>query len=237
MATNHTEWKTLAHGPIEKLADNVWRVVGALPNGPLKRVMTVVRMADGGLLLHSVIALDEATMPELEALGRPAVMVVPNGFHRIDAPRYKARYPQLKVFCPRAATADVASRVHVDGDYSAIPQDATLTAAHFDGTHDREGVLTVRSADGVTVVLNDILFNADDAPGFTGFVFKHITASTGGPKVSRIAKLFLVKDRAAVKAQFEQLAALEGLKRVVVSHDRVITDDPAGTLRAVAAAL
>jgi hypothetical protein len=45
-----------------------------------------------------------------------------------------------------------------------------------------------------------------------------------------------VKDRARFRAQLEALAAIPGLRRVIVSH-RVIDEDPAGTLRRVAASL
>src|SRR5688572_3499991 len=31
MATISTEWNVLRHGPLETLADNLWRVTGALP--------------------------------------------------------------------------------------------------------------------------------------------------------------------------------------------------------------
>lgn len=237
MASDETQWKALAHGPIEKLSDNLWRVVGALPGMPLKRVMTVARMADGRLMIHSAVAMDEGSMRELESLGEPSVMVVPSAYHRLDAPRYLARYPKLKVYCPRSGVEGVSKKVKVDGTLAEMPSDSVISASHLDGTNDLEGIVTVRSGDGVTLVVNDMLFNAEHLPGANGFVLKHITASTGGPKVSRIARLFLVKNKSAVRAQFEQMAATEGLKRVIVSHDRVISDAPADTLRAVAATL
>jgi len=73
--------------------------------------------------------------------------------------------------------------------------------------------------------------------GFSGFVFKHVTRSSGGPRVSRIARLFLVKDKAAFRAHLERLASTKDLRRVIVSHHETITEDPAGALRAVAATL
>src|SRR5689334_19384503 len=103
MAKVHTAWTVLEHGPLEQLADNLWRVQGAVPGMSLRRNMTVVRRRDGSLLLHSPIALDEPRRTELERLGKIAVIVVPNAGHRLDAPAYKARYPEVTVFCPRGA--------------------------------------------------------------------------------------------------------------------------------------
>src|SRR5215216_7989255 len=100
MPRAHVGWQVLRHGPLERLSDNLWRVQGALPGMTLERVMTVVRRADGSLLLHSPIALAEPQLAELSGLGRVAVLVVPNAGHRLDTPAYKQRYPQALVFCP-----------------------------------------------------------------------------------------------------------------------------------------
>src|SRR5688500_14318601 len=95
-----TTWRVLPHGPLQQLAENLWCVLGSLPNMSLKRMMTIARRSDGGLLLHSAIALDEPTQRQLEALGPPTHLIVPNAVHRLDAPAYKARYPALRVFTP-----------------------------------------------------------------------------------------------------------------------------------------
>ena len=95
----------------------------------------------------------------------------------------------------------------------------------------------VRDAEEVTLVLNDAVFNCPHVKGFKGFVLNHLTASTGGPKVSRIFKLFLMKDRKAFRAHLERLADTPSLTRIIVSHRDAITSDPAATLRAVAATL
>ena len=55
--------------------------------------------------------------------------------------------------------------------------------------------------------------------------------------MTRIGRLLLVKDAAAFKAHLERLAETPDLKRIIVSHHRMITDDPGSTLREVAARL
>src|SRR5687768_8895831 len=123
MAKITDEWKVLDHGPLERLADNLWRVKGSLPGMSLERVMTIVRRSDGSLILHSAIACDEPTMRQIEALGTPAIMIVPNRGHRLDAPAYKKRYPQLRVYTPRGGRETVEEVVAVDGAYEDFPAD------------------------------------------------------------------------------------------------------------------
>jgi hypothetical protein len=218
-----TAWKVGTNGPIEKLAENLWRVEGDLPGMPLKRVMTVARRESGALVVHNAIALDDAGMAELEGLGDVAEIIVPNGYHRLDAPRFKARYPKAKVHAPRGAMKKVSDVVGVDGSYDELPSTGSVTLTHLQGTNEGEGIMTVRSKDGVTVVFNDAIFNMPHVPGFQGFVLKSLTRSTGGPRVSRVGKLFLVKDKRAFKAGLAELADTAELCRVIVSHHEMIS--------------
>lgn len=234
MAKAQQTWRVLPHQPIEVLADNLWRVEGGLDNMPLKRVMTIVRRADGGLVVHNAIALDDESMARVDAWGPVQFLVVPNGFHRLDAKIFKDRYPGATVLCPRGARAKVEEVVAVDGAYEDFPADATVRFETLAGVKEQEGVMIVRSPDGVTLVFNDAIFNMPDGRGFTGWIFKHVTQSSGGPRVSRLMKLFVIKDRAAFREHLHRLAELPGVVRAIVSHHRTITGDVAGTLRTVA---
>lgn len=204
---------------------------------PLKRVMTVARMASGALAIHNGIALEEAAMSLLEAAGRPAYILVPNGYHRLDAPAFKQRYPEAAVLCPRGARAKVAQVLPVDGAYEDFPEDEAVQLEPIEGIAHAEGVMIVKSEDGATLVFNDLLFNMPHGRGLGGFIFNHITQSTGGPKITRLMRWFMLKDRRALRANLERLAETPNLKRIIVSHHRMITEDPANVLKAVAATL
>jgi len=234
-----TEWKVLPHGSIVELEENVWSVTGefAIPFNPLKRVMTIARRDDGTLVLHGLMALDEKTQREVEALGEIAHMVAPSGFHRLDAGRYRARYPKAKLYAPAGSRARVEKIAKVDATYEAYPADSSTKLVDVDGLAQREGALVVRSKRGTTYVMNDALFNMPHETGISGFVLKHVTQSTGGPRVSRTARIGLVTDRARLRAAFESIAADESLRRVMVAHHVPIEGDVSAALRAVAATL
>jgi len=237
MAKSNQDWGVLPHEPIEKLTDHVWRVQGSLPNMSLKRVMTIARRDDGGLVIHNGICLDEASMAEIDAWGPVVTIVVPNGYHRLDAKVFKDRYPTAQILCPSGGREKVAEVVAVDGAYEDLADDPVVSLETLDGVGAQEGALIVREPAGVTVVLNDSVFNMPHARGLAGFIFRYITTSTGGPRISRLFRLLVLKDKAALRQHLHRLADLPGLRRVIVSHHRMIEEDAAGVLRRVAADL
>lgn len=236
-----TEWKVLPHDPPAQIADNLWQVEGDLPDMPLRRRMVVARLQSGDLVIHNAVALDDAGMAWLEGLGRPAVLVVPNGWHRLDAARFAARYPGVRVVCPPGARKRVEKVVPVSATYADAsrpdPDDDTVTFAVLDGMKGAEGVMRVLSADGVTLVLNDAVFNLPHGKGFFWFVYGRLLGNAGGPKVTTLTRWFLVKDKRAFRAHLERLADTPDLRRIVVAHGDIVDGDAAGVLRRVAAAL
>lgn len=239
MGKAHSRWKPLPHEPIEKLADNLWFVRGSLPGMSLQRTMVVARRANGDLVIHNGIALEPGAQAELEAWGRPAVLVVPSGVHRLDAKAYKERFPELRVVAPPAAKKKVEEVVPVDATYddAAVSTD-DVQLETLRSTGGAEGVMRVRSPDGVTVVFNDVVFNMDRRQDFLGNAITSLLGSVPGPRVSRLAKLLLVKDKKGLAADLERFASLPDLVRVIVAHDKVASgDDARSMLRAAARCL
>jgi hypothetical protein len=235
MAKANGEWAVLPHGPIEQLAENLRWVWGSLSGLTLKRNMTMVRLDDGGLLIHNGVALNDAGMTELEAFGTPKYLVVPSQYHRLDAVRFKQRYPQLKVYAPRNARAVVEKLVAVDGSYEDFPKRDDVRFESPSALGGREGVMLVRSNDGTTVVLNDAVFNMDKKQDFLGNLFTTLLGSAPGPRVSRLAKATIIKDKKSFRADLERLAALPDLARVIVAHEKVASGaDAAAALRTAA---
>lgn len=234
MAKANERWTVLPHKPIERLSDHLWRVQGSLPNMALKRVMTVAKRADGGLVIHNAICLDDASMAEIDAWGPVRTIIVPNAFHRLDAPVFKQRYPDAEVLCPRGGRKKIEDVVAADGAYEDFAADPIVSLETLAGVGEQEGVMIVREPGATTVVINDAIFNMPHVGGFAGLIFRYITASTGGPRISRLFRLFVLKDKAALREHFHRLADLPDLKRLIVSHHRMVEDDAAGAIRAAA---
>jgi hypothetical protein len=230
------EWKVLTHGAIETLDARLKVVEGSIANMPLKRVMSIVRLDDGGLLVHNGIALNPALMAELEAWGPLRLLLVPNPWHRIDAAAYQTRYPELKIYCPSGARKRVAKRVELAGVYEDLPATAPARVRYLDGVGHKEGYIELSGGDGVTLIFSDAVFNQPHLPGVFGTVYRLIRSS-GGPRVPGLVRLAMVRDRRALRAQLEALAETPSLRRIVVMHGARVDDAAPAFLRQVAATL
>ena len=62
--------------------------------------MTVIRLPDGGLWLHSPVKLDAAARSAVEALGPVRFLVAPNTMHHLALGDWAAAYPSAKVLAP-----------------------------------------------------------------------------------------------------------------------------------------
>jgi hypothetical protein len=55
-----------------------------------------------------------------------------------------------------------------------------------------------------------------------GWLFTTVLGSAPGPRVSRLAKLLYIADKHALRGDLERYAAMPGLVRLVVSHEKVV---------------
>jgi len=230
------KWTVLPHRAIEKISNNIWRVEGDLAGIALKRVMVVVKLGDGRLLLHNPIALGPDAMGELEAWGAPAYLVVPNGYHRLDARIFKQRYPDARVIGPSGHRKRIEQVIKLDGTYEEF-SDPSVRFEYLEGLAHVEAAMLVRSSDGETMVVTDGIFNLQEKlPGAIGAFF-HFIGSKPGPRVTWLARTFMVKDRAAYRTQLERFAERPELRRVIVAHGTMVADNCQDFLRAAAATL
>ncbi|KAI9096901.1 hypothetical protein DFS34DRAFT_621859 [Phlyctochytrium arcticum] len=99
------------HGGLDRLADNLWIVIGELPNIEMLRTMPVYRAPEtNDLLIFSPMCCTEEVMKEIEGLGTVKWIYVPCSWHTLDAGAYKERYPNAKLVAPRKAVEAVEKK-------------------------------------------------------------------------------------------------------------------------------
>ena len=231
-------WKVLPHGKLSEIDENLLTVTGtiAMPLMELPRRMTVVRLNDSRLVIYSAISLDEAEMRALEDYGQPAWLIVPNDHHRLDAAAWKQRYPQIRVVAPEGSRKKVAEAVPVD---SSAPRfgDPNVRFVIVPGTRAHEAALVVETRTGTTLVLNDVVANIRNARGFGGWLLELMGFAGDEPHVPRPVSLMMIDDKAALRTQLLEWAAIDSLNRILVSHGEPIEANPQQALRELAQSL
>jgi hypothetical protein len=227
-----SEWTVLPHKPIEKPTENLWRVTGMMGN--VQRQMALAKLRDGRVMVINAIALEAPAMQELEAWGEPAVLVVPNAYHRQDARIWKQRYPRMTVIAPPKGRKRIERVVAVDHATTdaAVPGDDTVRVVPMDGCAS-DTLVEVTAADGRTLVFCDVILNLKRKRGVIGFLL----GPTGRISTPRIQRWIGMQDKRAFASHVERMARAPELRRLLFGHGSAITEAPGDALRQVAAQL
>ena len=238
MAKLHDEWRVLPHGPLTQVEPGLLTVVGTIPKplGNFPRRMTVVAVSGKKTAIFSPIALREEGMAEIERLGAPSYLIVPNGFHRLDAKPWKERYPNIAVVCPPGAQRRVEKAVAVDATTDVL-RDKAVKLVLIQGTGESEFALLIGRQGAITLVVNDVIANVRHPPGLGAYVMARVFGfGVKHPQIPREVKWLFLKDKTALAAQLREWATMSGLQRVIPSHGDII-DRPARILGGLAESL
>ena len=212
------------HGPIAFVDDGLFVVEGRWKKSPFERKMTAFLLSTGELAVHSAIALEEAGMAALEAIGRPAWILVPNRHHASEAGWYADRYPSARVLVPAEIRERLFDRIQrIDGSLDEDWPEALhgeVAVLPLRGT--RTGEVAFVHEPSRTLVLTDACFHyrGGDLPAVARLLMRANGAyDRFGP--SRIFKSFAVADREALRRSFEQVLEHD-FDRVIVSHGRTL---------------
>lgn len=215
--------KILPHGNFEPLSKNLWILQGTLPNGiPLPRSMTIFRYDDGRLWIHSPVAISPEKETELEAMGTPTWVVVPNSMHRMDVGHYKIRWPGIKVVCPKEARPAVEKAAPVDAVAEDEFKDGPVKALAMSGVKRTELAYEVKLESGKALVVNDLLVNTGKLPGIIGWIFEK-TGRIGRFRVPGPQKIMFVYSRELFRRWLISMSKKD-FSIITVSHGRPITE-------------
>jgi hypothetical protein len=219
---------------LEAIADGLWCVgadkrLGPGVTFPLR--MTIARLPEG-LWLCSPIALDDALVAEIDALGEVRSIVAPNGFHHLFAGHALARWPGATLF---ASAAIRRKRPDLPRAKWLEPGDATrwvpeLDACRIDGMPRLdEWVFFHRPSR--SLIATDLVFNIVEPRGLLTPLVLRIVGANRKLAQSRVFAR-LVAERDATTASLRRILAWE-IERVVPAHGEIVRDDARARLRQV----
>lgn len=216
---------------LEPVVDDVW-----IAARPLRFLgvetgtrMTVVRLADGGLFVHSPIARSGGIAAAVDALGPVKVVVAPSLFHHLYVGEWMEAYPDAGFFpCPGLARKrrDLAwTRALSDMPEPAWADeiDQVYFAAR---TLEDEVVFFHRPSR--TMICADALFNLATHPSRLTRIAAFLIGNRepGSTLLERV----LIRRRAEAREQVARMLAWEP-ERIVLAHGDLVEKDGVSVLR------
>ncbi len=198
------------------IADQPLRVAGV----ELGARMTVVRLADGRLLLHSPIRPAPQVVEQVRALGDVAALVAPNRFHHLFAGQWLAFFPQARLFLAPgldSKRADLRPAAVLDDDPDPLWR-GVLEQVVLRGIPLTNEVVFFHPSSR-TLIATDLAFHmGPEQPLLTRIVFR-LGGAYGRLAPTTLERL-LVRDREAFRRSFERMLAWP-FERVIVAHGTV----------------
>ena len=191
--------------------------------------MTIIRLPNGELLLHSPVAATPDLVRELKALGQVAYLIAPNLFHHLYVGEWQEIYPEASLY-----VAPGLERKRSDLDITGVLTDEPEPS--WKGTVDQvlmkgfplanEVVFFHRPSE--TLIATDLVFNVQSTSHPATRLVIRLIGKYGRLAPTLLERLF-VRNRQAFRDSLNHILEWP-FTRVVVSHGEVSEKDGRGEL-------
>lgn len=181
--------------------------------------MTVVRLASGGLWIHSPGPMDEALAGEICELGPVEYLVAPNLFHHLHLRAAVERFPEAEVHAPPGLEKKRPDVTFAGTLGVAAPWGADLQPIPIEGMPRLREVVFVHRPSG-SLLVADLLFNLGRRLGPAVTIYMRLTGAYGRVAQSRIFRL-AVRDRPAAAASCLRMLCCP-FDRLVPCHGEIV---------------
>ena len=214
---------------LEKICEGVWSApspLAVLGMIKLNTRMTVVRMRDGGIWLHSPVAINDELRKRVSQLGEVRYIVAPSCFHHMFVLPWKEAFPNADVYIARGLhkkRKDLAYAGIFEGQ-AIWPEFAQQTIKGMPSLNEE----LFFHHDSQTLITTDFLFYMPQTTGFTGMY-----AWLNGFKQRVMTPIIF---RAAIKNKREFLESLQNIrgwipKTISMCHHYIYTEDAQGAFQ------
>jgi Domain of unknown function (DUF4336) len=192
--------------------------------------MTVIRLQNGELLLHSPIAYSPELATAIEALGKPTFIIAPNRFHHMFVGEWAAAYPHCQIHVApglqkKRQDLPVARVLTASNNLDFSDQIPHVLMAGYPFAS--EVVLFHHKS--ATLVTSDLIFNIGGRHAFgTRLAFRCLGAY--GRPSSTLLERMMVKDRDQFHQSMEQVLQWP-IDKLIMAHGDIVGGDGDGALR------
>jgi hypothetical protein len=198
--------------------------------------MTIVRLADGGLFLHSPVPLDAETRTALNEIGPVHAIVAPSKAHHLFVGDYVKAYPAAKLY-GAPGLPEKRKDLRFDailGDEAGADWRGEIEQHLFVGAPRLNEVVFFHPASR-TVIFTDLVFNVPAQDASKARAFNWLTGAAGHFGPHRLIRT-MISDRNGACASVEKILQWD-LDRVIVSHGNVLDSGGHNRVRAALAYL
>lgn len=216
----------------DSIAPNIWvrQELFRFAMLDLPHQMTVIRLEDDSLFLHSPVKPAAAVLQALQPLGQVRYIVAPSWWHDSYLYEYARAFPEARICAPRAvARAHPEVVVSIVLDEDAVPWRGEIEQFEMLGVRLFMNEFEFYHKPSRTLVVADAIHSLpNSAPKFTRLRYRLVRAYPGCnvPRFYRWA----LKDSKALRASVDRMLQLD-LARIIVSHCNVIDEDPKACIR------
>jgi hypothetical protein len=192
--------------------------------------MTVMRLADGSLLLHSPVALDAELRRALDAIGPVRFAVAPNRVHHLYAGNVAEAYAGARLWVGpglEKKRPDLAFE-GVLGDEAPAEWRGQVDQLLFRGRPFENEVVFLHRASR-TLILCDLAFNFGPSAAAPTRLLMRLIRSYGRFGPTRLDPL-LIRDRPAARGSLQRILGWD-FDRVVIAHGDVLESGGREALR------
>jgi hypothetical protein len=210
---------------LERIDEGLWEVPGRVKIMPafyLPCRMTIVRLEDGRLLLHSPVELDAETAEAIEELGDVGYLVAPNAWHHLFLKDARAHFPGAQMWCAPGLEEKRGDLTFegVLGKSESLWR-SQMQSLLLEGTPDISEVVFFHEATG-TLVCTDVVFNLQE---FEGWLTPWMCRMFGTYQQFAHSRLWRTKyeDIEAFAASVHRMCQWP-IERIVMAHGAIVEE-------------
>jgi hypothetical protein len=227
---------------LKPVTENVWIVDGPLIRFgmaglkmPFPTRMTVIRLGDGDVFLHSPTPLVPELKAKIEAIGRPRFLIGPNRIHYWWIPEWRAAFPEAEVYLAPGIEEQAKGRIDFPclplNGASGYPWDGEIRTLPVDSGYMSEFVFFHEASR--TLVLTDLIENFEPRK-LTSFFMRWLTwfgrVQDPDGQMPLDMRLTFARRKPRLKAAVETMIGWDP-ERVILAHGRWYTENGAAELR------
>ena len=206
-------------GSLTPFAEGVWLAIAPVQflGMRLTATMTVLRLGDGSLLLHSPVAMTPERRAAVQALGSVTHLYSPNLFHHLRIGDWAAAFSSARLHAP-SGLAKKRPDLRIDRVHGATLEPAfagIIEEHHINGFRLEETALFYRPAR--TLLVADLVHNIGRPEHGWTKVYTRTMGFYDKVALSRAIRWTAFPDKAAARRSIDRLLALT-FERLVVGH-------------------